>query len=756
MAATLVTVIILFLVSFATSTGQNCSVLYLLNVQPYPDPGRFSGFDDGLNLIPAAHLAAEEINNRSDILPEHHLEVIDIEAEACGRSVITKGLVNLYGELLNRDCIVGVMGFVCSTSTNLLAPIVGHPAIGYITLANSASPTHRNITTYPNLFHTISSASVHNTVIISQMRMFNWKRIGLVFNSETVFYRSTATDFVQRISNLPDTKLTTDIALTDEPSKSDINEAFNTINSEEARISYWLGNDAQYALFLCEAYQRKFIWPGYVYILRHNPHIITNILKAKTSCNNEQILEAMEGVILLDYRLYVDDDTELFSGWKFFEFQQRYVDKLKEFTNQTDSVNLTYATSFYDQVWTFALSLNNSLQSILSQNLSFSDYTFPNTETISNIIKQELLKLSFQGASGHIQFNENHEIPSFVNILQVQSGVVQHIATYDPFSMNITQNENFPHDIPPDTFETFYDLLPFWLGGCILGAQGLLFVVITTNLVLILVWRKASEIKAISPLLSILMMIGCYCLCAAPVFLVVYRRLKTVNGVYIEVLCYLEKYSSLGTDLILATLFWRMLRIYNIFHEKSMTMIMSRYWKDKYLFVYTLIICSGKLLLLIILFSVKDNPYIMFRADDSRKFVSDGLPPHYTVTWKCELSTVWMTLSLTYTGILFFMVVVLAIETRHVGYKQYRDTKKVNIFIFLVVILVVQALALNIFFTKINKEVGANVADWLSYFFIPLLCQVCLFMPKTLPLLKRYLQGHKHTSNVFGTINFIY
>ena len=735
MAATSLVAVVLFLVSFAqfqqvTSSKKNCSVLYLLNVQPYPDDNDFSGFDGGLNFIPAAHLAAEEINNRSDILPEHHLEVIDIEAEACGRSVITKGLVNLYGELLNRDCIVGVMGFPCSTSTNLLTPIVELAGIaGYITLANSASPHHRNITTYPNLFHTISSASVHNTVIISLMQMFNWKRIGLVFNSETVFFKSTARDFAQRISNLPDTKLTTDIALTAQPSKSDINEVFNTINFEEARISYWLGNDGQYALFLCEAYQRKFIWPGYVYILRHNPHITTNILKAKTSCNNKQILEAMEGVILLDYRLYVDDDTELFSGWKFFEFQQRYVDKLIEFTNQTDSVNLTYATSFYDQVWTFALSLNNSLQPILSRNLSFSDYTFPNTETISNIIKQELLDLSFQGASGHIQFIENHEVPSFVDIMQIQSGTIQTIASKYPLAMNVTLNEHFPNNIPPDTFDTVYNRLPLWIGVCIFIVQSALFCLITTNMVLLTYWRNEREIKATSYLLSMLLTSSCYLLTIGPVIQTVYRIIVIHNTTLHAVLCNFSLWSTaLGLDLILATLLFRLLRVVHVFKpfQKS-----HKHLSDMYIFLYVLLTCSAKVLILII-WSIVD-PY---RSQAVREYDSTTTPPVYRATTMCYCNQlgVWYAISYLYSVILLSFVVFFAVQTRRIKITDFKDTKKINLFVFLVIITLSTAFPLVVILSEIDIQIGAVVSQWIGIFSVPLLCQVCLIVPKVVPL----------------------
>ena len=48
-----------------------CPTIYLLNVEPYPVNKEFNAdfWDRGLEVSPAGHLAAEQINNRSDICP---------------------------------------------------------------------------------------------------------------------------------------------------------------------------------------------------------------------------------------------------------------------------------------------------------------------------------------------------------------------------------------------------------------------------------------------------------------------------------------------------------------------------------------------------------------------------------------------------------------------------------------------------------------------------------------------------------------
>ena len=718
---------------------RNCTVLQLLNVQPYPDDGIFAGFDRGLDLIPAAHLAAQEINNRSDILAGYDLQVVDIDSEACGRGTITKGLVNFYRELVRQNptqCIVGVMGFVCSSVTNVLAPIIGHQNIGYVTLANSVSPAHRNIVEYPNLFHTISSSSVHNIVLISLMQNFGWKRIGVVYDSLSIFYRSTANDFIQRAKNTSEIELSVNVPITTSES---ISEAFHMINSEAARVTYWLGNDGQNALCLCEAYHREFLYPGHVFILRYHEKIVENILKANTVCSKDQLLHAMNGVLLLDYRLYVDNNTTLFSRLKYDEFRRRYAEKLEEFANDINtnlSINL-YANSFYDQVWTFALALNNSIPSIQSDSLSLSDYSIGNTGAISSIIRRELMNLSFQGASGWIEFNKDNEIPSYVNIFQVINGTPTLVAIYDPVVQNVTFLRNIQQSIPEDTFDTIYTLLPTWLVGSIFTAQAILFFLITTNTLLLVLWRKEKEIKATSPVLSVLMMIGCYLLWGAPIILMVYRTVMIENTTVLTFLCNLKAWLLIGSDFIFATLLVRMLRIHHIFRVKQMT-VMSNYWMDKYLFTFIVAICMGKLILLIVLTATDPN-----YPDVSVQYVvPTHMLPYYAATVHCSNSSpqVWLAVTLLYSGVLLFMVMLLAILTRHVKKGMYKDTKKVNVFIFSVVLTLAVTILLWFVFLESDIETGANIAEWLASFTVSTLCQLCIFTPKLLPIALKKMQ----------------
>lgn len=67
-------------------------------MQPYPDSHPSAVWDRGFQLIPAGHLAIEQINNQSDLLPGFQLELLDIE---CGIRVINTDCMNFYRHLVD-------------------------------------------------------------------------------------------------------------------------------------------------------------------------------------------------------------------------------------------------------------------------------------------------------------------------------------------------------------------------------------------------------------------------------------------------------------------------------------------------------------------------------------------------------------------------------------------------------------------------------------------------------------------------------
>ena len=714
--------------------SQQCPVLHLLNVRPirHSSDGATPVWARGLDVSPAGHLAIEEINNRSEILPEYKLKLIDIDSEACGINTISRGIENVYNELVNQShCIVGVVGLYCTDVTNVISPIVSHPKIGgYIQIAASTSRLDINRATLEaeaNLFYMAGVSSVFNQATLALMRVLRWCQIGIIHHSSDFFFDSIANDFMERISSESHSDMKLVIRI---PTAESDSNAFDKLTDHEARISYWSVTSTESAHLLCEAYSKDFHWPGYVYILREPS--LDNILEVKTSCTKEQLMVALNGTFLLRYRLFADNDTILESGLSYSEYWEMYDEKLQEFAI-TNSVNLsatTYANPLYDQVWAFALAIDNLRK---SYRVSFENHTIGQRNNIlSELLRSELKNLSFQGASRFVQFDGLQERSPYVSIFQFLDGSERLVGIYDPFSKNVT-NVTIG-DVPNDMFNTEYTLLPVSLGVCIILVQVALLGLISTNLVLILVWRKDRDIKATSPILSMLMMVGCYLLSLKPIIVVIYRMFKLSKN-DAEPLCTLEHCMWIGFELILATLFFKILRLYHIFREHQM-MMMSKYWIDRYLFIYVFIVCLGKAILLLFWYSID-----RFHPDIDRVYVKTP-EAHYDEILHCTSRDVivWTVVTLLCSGVLLLMTMILAILTRH-NRSIYKDTKKVNLFIFLVVLIFSITVPLWIVYLIEHKETKANIVEWIAYFSVPMLCQVCLFVPKTLPLILKKISS---------------
>ena len=717
--------------------------IYLLNVLPYPDERPFTGWDRAFELIPAGQLAEEQINNRSDILPGYRLNLINIDAEACGISGSTEGLVKFFQPLMDLDIrSVGVVGLYCSTVTSIIAPVAGHPGIDYISVAASSSPIHRDSTEYPRLFHAVSSSTIFNEAMLELMNSFGWKNINTIYDSLGVYHITTVQDFVKRINEKEYNVLTqTPIG----PSTSSINTALDNIQIAGGKIVYSSVTTHQAAGITCEAQKRGLVWPAYAFIFFFwSPSDLFKEAEDDPDfpCSLEEMQEAVEGVIFLHFRLERDSDTVLESGQTYQEYQELYLQRLSSFSADRGmdlSDNNTYANVMYDQVWAFALALNGSLDMLDSINLTLNSYGFGET-TVSNIIQEHLANLSFQGASGTIRFNTDRESETTVNILQVQNQSLIHVATYFPYEGKLSPQNDFLPDVPEDAFRTIYKLVGSAYAITIFVICGLGYVFTTTLLVFLLYWRKQSEIKASSPYLSLTMFVACYLLITtAVVRMVNHSTITAIENVTIfNFNCNIEIwFRALGLNMIFATLFVKILRIFYIF--TSVRKRTTYYWKDQYMFVGVLAVLSPQVVLLMLWTATNRVHQSM-----TQRFLLFEDPPRYETQIMCDGDniTIWLVVSSAYNAVIIGLVVFLAVQTRNIKQGDFKDTKKVNIFVATTIISLVIFLLLGYIFETVDQLYSlSHFFLCIAVLFVALNCQFLLFVPKALPQLRLLLSS---------------
>ena len=134
--------LICLLIIGSTSGSNEKQSLPVLVLLPYPDPRDDSGWDRGLELLPAARLAVKEINNNSQILSGYEIQLIERSSDAC----------NALQWEPNATNAIAVIGLACSTVTASISPLAGREGVDLLQMAMSISETFRDKEMYRHLW----------------------------------------------------------------------------------------------------------------------------------------------------------------------------------------------------------------------------------------------------------------------------------------------------------------------------------------------------------------------------------------------------------------------------------------------------------------------------------------------------------------------------------------------------------------------------------------------------------------------------
>ena len=111
------------------------------------------------------------------------------------------------------------------------------------------------------------------------------------------------------------------------------------------------------------------------------------------------------------------------SGQTYREYYDDYLQRLSHFTAQYNiSLNPNpYANALHDSVWATAIALNASLQTKTGTAEKIRNWNKTVLETANN----ELSNVSFTGAYGNVDFDNNGESKVAVNIFQIKNGTAE-------------------------------------------------------------------------------------------------------------------------------------------------------------------------------------------------------------------------------------------------------------------------------------------------------------------------------------------
>ena len=711
-------------------------IINLLALVPWPDDRPHADWDAGPDLLAGARVAIEEINNSTDILPDYKLNLIESGHEACGLPGGNFGVVNLVKYAINppsnsrRGPVAAVLGLFCSTSTKVISPFAGRNGIDLLQLSGSNSPDFlRDKELYPHLWRFLESATVYADTVISMMDAFQWKKVALVADFENSFLSGIGDAFINKVDSRSDLDLLYRGNLLQ---LTNIEETVRGILESRARIIFLSTTAPQTAKIYCAAASLNMHWPNYVWIMAdYLVKVIEDEVVAGGYCSLTELRKVTEGSLITYFSLEPDNpsSTILVSNNTYQDYKDAYDKELKLVKLDYPGVNIPgeylFAGIIYDQVWAFAIAAHNALPELERKNYSISEYGFGQPH-ITTIIERYLRNVDFIGATGRVSFNNNSEVSNSIKIFKIHQFTELEIGSYDARNRNPL---NISIENPPDDdVSVVTNVLPTTVAIVIITLSVLMGIIVTVNLVIMMMFRRHVEIRALSPHLSLLIFIGCYFECVASILLVIQSWVDEIPNDLFTINCNLVTWIGLlGIYLILATSLLKIVRIFRIFSHFGKT---GRLWSDPFLAFLVLILCFLPIFLLTCWSLIDPLKYASLE-----EFHTEIMPVHIEQLpyCTCKFYFLWLGMLYIYVSILIFGLIFFAIQTRKINRQDFKDTKKVNGFVFVTTFVILILLITHQVLMSLKQYTYANISLCLLYLSVCLVCQLFLFMPKVYP-----------------------
>ena len=712
--------------------------LYLIALLPtnISENGSTRCIDRGEELIVAARMASEAINADERILQGYELEVIHGFSDSCTVESFATSLTQFVRYITNdsySNHTVGVI-MVCPSTMLHVSPFASLDGISLLQITagptppNAISRSRERIKT-DHIYQAAPSATIYNDALIALMREQKWRSIDTIrlTSSLNIIHVNQATDLQDKIDLDDELSIVFNGEIRSGEDGAGIEQILEEIEARQTRIIYATLPNKEARDLLCAGFYRNIMSPLYTWVLHdHSPE---DLKRSTDNCTIEQMARLLDGIILLHYEEPNDTNRRLDYSNPTSMTYGNYKDKLKlrlmNESGHTDTLcgndtNIIHSNAIYDSVIAFALALNKS-------NADLTQYGRGRPNSTKAINSSLNMDVRFSGAGGMISFNSStHELEARigVNIYQLKDSKLVPYAHYNGATNSITQLPGYNRDIS-DSFDKVIKRVNIALSAMILAVAALLAVVGIIVLILFIYHWNAPDIKATSPILSIIILLACYLLYVSATFTAVRNSFAT--GTAFAVLCTLEWWTFIiGIQLIFATLFMRLLRVYRIFFHYQKV---GKFWSDGGILVFIALFSSVSIILLILWTGIDT-----LRTVEPAVFLSTGSRPHFDVYLNCESDYLgaWLGVIIGYNGLLMIAVLALAIMTRKVKIESFRDTKEVNAFVFTTVFVIVVCIPLSLILQGTSDAAlySTFILRELCLILVPIACKVFVFAPK--------------------------
>ena len=690
----------------------------------FPDPQErpylASSFDDGHDIAPAVYLAVKQVNNRSDLLIDYHIEILRLDG---GCSVTERTVIGVNELVCSCENVVGIIGPSCKLSSRTVSQLTNHEEFSMITV-NYGDQNFAGIGNYPYSFGILGASSMYGTTFAELIKHNKWKNYALLYSGSNKIYSGIG----RNLLNL------TFYSGFQPRYSSAIYDTFiplKQVMESYSRVIIVIASPPTIARVLCLAYHKGMVFPSYQWVfqetLKQDFSRISFTYQGRLySCSESEFNRSANGSInlfsnALHDRNNVSDMLKTYSHG--YELQAN--EYSKEFG--VKSATKQWAKGFYDAVWALAYALNDSLVD-LNTNLNELKVGSP---ILAEAIKYHMSNVHFHGVTGDINFDNitgfNKE--GFLSLFQYTECLesVNIIGFYKDGQLKISPNSS--HIFIDSSFpEEFIEIDDQVAAIILVFTLITMFLVISAQIINIC-YRNDPRIKASSPKLNHLIFIGSYMI----VIGIILHCLETVLYPLIRLyFCnFVPFLFSVGITLYLGTSCiktWRLNRIY--VHSKRLNKDDIKSIKGYILvgFVTTLVVID---LLVCIIWRVVD-PLTLKPTRQLNTIGSDGervmlienaCHSNYEVYWYVAL--------LTPKVLLIIASFFLAFSTQ----MNIKEFKTDNIIILTYFLTVIFGLGIPLHAISIIAHIGVSVSTTVLSLFLNLTTCVCIFI-LFLPLIK--------------------
>ena len=733
----------------ASCTSRELTKLRLLTVLPYPNntvPVYFRpSWDQGLNILPAIELAVEQINNRSDILPCHQLELINVDGGCEVAPKISLGIVNnLYGQSDSRrdrehEAIAGVIGPGCSISTLRMSAITNRPEVELVILHDAGSPLLADRTKYKNSIGILGSVHPLVELSIQLMKMTGWHNIAILYDSTRLYHLITAERFISGLKN-------------------DVNILFQApiysyfyplleIQASLARIIYLFVPSQYSQRIMCLAYHWKLIYPGYQWVLVG--HNITSSFQKfilyydgkQYNCSYEALINtSLSNSFMINYQLADELSDKPLLNMSFYEFQKLYEARIRDFNYKNSNVTIAqtyWAYNMYDAAWAWALVLDN-----LTSRHSKLIFEYGN-KTLANMILNKFYSIEFQGMSGRISFNSSN---GFINrqaiLYQIVQGSEKTIT-----SSRSEMNTSFPQIVAIPDIVTVTGLPHIELVCFFVILHCLEFISVVVIHLFTAAYRKSKSVKASSPYLSQLVFLGLYFFILSTLALSISNA--TSGIMTSRVICQLlwDWLFPFSFTLIVGTVTVRTWRLYRIFiHYRNP----GRFISTHTLVIFVLILLFVNLLIVITRIIVDPIQltlvYFVVENGPANELIQDR------ICQSRRWNLLWIVISDGYRILLLVVLVTLTLLMRKIPNKTF--TLGAFSYIFSMIYLLGFTAYYVFLFTSHKPNVIYSI---LSLTFDTMICLVIVFivLPPLIPIAREKIPMKRCWNKIKYTVSTV-